>query len=467
MQEREKKAMDLLKLPITRTLFRSPKVIMLIRLVVLGLFVYGVYLGFAIQDGENIFTVHLFWSLFWSLFIVSTLVLLGRVFCGICPHAFLGEYLTRFGLKKKMPKWLAHRYIGMMLLFLGWWGTYYVNPTLFKTPLATAVLFAVMSVVAYSFFFLFKEMSYCKHICPIGTMMRAYNRMAPTWLGSDKNACSSCKTFECAHACSYHLKPFSFDQKKSMDDCTLCMNCAVACDAITFEVKKPSSSLFEKFNANKTEVWAYVLITAAIPISMNFHHALGRTGMAHLTPWAQTAEAVSSYVPQSSIDMVGLFAFIYATIMSVGIAVLGMYIASKILKETFSRTFYTLGYAFAPIFLIGGLSHMLQVFFTREYADIVNAFIYGFHLDSALVSNLASRADSWPHVFKVFPYIATLWGVWIVVRRMRFFNAPKKAKVVAGFFASALIGFYLAMNIYAGYAFSHYGVKASSHHRHQ
>ncbi len=104
-------------------------------------------------------------------------------------------------------------------------------------------------------------------------------------------------------------------------------------------------------------------------------------------------------------DAVGIFAMLYATIFSIGIVYIGMFVASKILKAPFEKTLYTLGYSFVPLFIIGGLAHLIHSIFTHHYADIGNGFIYGFGLDAGPVENLASRRDAWLRIFDVIPYL--------------------------------------------------------------
>lgn len=64
-----------------------------------------------------------------------------------------------------------------------------------------------------------------------------------------------------------------------MEDCTLCMDCASSCENVAFKFKKPSNTLFNKFKTSKAEVWALILLTAAISITMSFHHALSRSAI--------------------------------------------------------------------------------------------------------------------------------------------------------------------------------------------
>lgn len=226
---------DIFGMPLLGFMFKNQKFLMFIRLVVLALFVYGIYLGFSIPNKENIFTKNLFWGLFWSFFMVVTLATFGRIFCGICPHGFLGKYITKYGLQKEMPSWLKNPWWGLGLLIIGWWAVSYTFPGFYRIPLVTAILFSGLTLIAFILYYLYKDMSYCKYVCPIGSVTKAYHRISSTWLGSYKEDCSTCKSFNCASICPYNLKPFTFNTKNSMQDCSLCMECSSTCDAINFK----------------------------------------------------------------------------------------------------------------------------------------------------------------------------------------------------------------------------------------
>ncbi|MDH4944128.1 4Fe-4S binding protein [Sulfurimonas sp. C5] len=454
---------DLFKYAITKFLFKNQSFLMLLRIVVSLVFFYAIYYGFTHQTKENLFTWAVFWGIFWALFMVITLPTLGRVFCGICPHGFLGKYITKFGLQKKMPKWLQNRYIGLGILMIGWWGVYYLNPGLFRSPLGTAVMFSVMTVLAFVLYFLYKDMSYCKSVCPIGVLTRAYGKMSFTWLGTYKEECSSCKTFECASACPQNLKPFTFDKRDSITDCTLCMDCTKGCEAVAFRITKPSFSLFKKFQTMPAEIWAYILILAAIPVTMSFHHGINRSNAAGDMIWTKTAHWVEQYINFGTLDAVGLFAFLYAVIFSVVAAVAGMYVASKILQKDFKSVFYDLGYAYAPLFIIGSIAHTLESFFTHEANKIAEGF--GQAVGMTLhVAPLASRGDSWLHIFGALKWIAIIWALVILYKRLAKIDATKMKKMVAFPFAASLIIFFLSVNLYRVYVFKTYGMAKHSHH---
>ncbi|MDD3591056.1 MAG: 4Fe-4S binding protein [Sulfurovum sp.] len=450
---------DLFKNPVFAFLFKNSRFLLMLRVAAAALFFYAIYYGFAHPGKENIFTGAVFWGVFWALFMVVTLSTFGRLFCGICPHGFLGKYITKLGLKKSMPKWMRNRYIGITLLVLGWWGIYYTFDGFWKSPFNTALMFGAMTLFAFILYYLYKEMSYCKYICPIGTLTRAYDKISFTKLETYTDACKDCRTFECAAACEYNLKPFTFAKKNQTDDCTLCMDCAASCEAVKFKITKPAEQLSSKLKILSAEVWTYILIFASIPVSMGFAHALNRSNIADAFIWNRTAAFFGMG------DYAGGFAFLYAIIISVFFAVFGLYLASKVLKKEYSSTFTTLGVAFIPLFIFASLGHTLEMFFVKEYQTIVHGFAQGFGLNIE-VEALAKRGDGWLHYFKLFKWIGVIWALVILYKRIKLIDATKFRKVLGYFFASSMILFYIGLNLYTGYVFSAYGAKSGGHGAH-
>ncbi len=422
-------------------------------------------MGFYDSSKENIFTTALFWGLFWPFFIVTTLPVFGRIFCGICPHGFLGKYITNIGLKKKMPKWMQNRFIGVMLLVIGWWAVYYMFPGVYRTPFGTAMLFTVMTLLAFILYFFYRDMSYCKYICPIGTALRAFGKLSFTSFSTYKSACSSCKSFECAKSCPYGLSPFNFEKKHSMDDCTLCMECTHSCEAVRFTFVKPGYGIYQKFKTLRAEVWVYILILAAIPISMAFSHGLGRSKVADEMIWAKTAAFFQTFIDFGSMNAVGLFAFLYAVLFSAAAAMVGMFIASKILKKEYGTVFYTLGYAFAPLFILASMAHAWEFFFTSNSARIVEGLAWGFGMNID-IDPFAKRGDTWLEVFHIFRWIAVAWAFYILYRRMEYIEASKIRKLLAYPFAGLLIFFFIGVNSYRSYILDTYGRAERSHSEH-
>jgi nitrous oxide reductase accessory protein NosL len=231
-------------------------------------------------------------------------------------------------------------------------------------------------------------------------------------------------------------------------------------------LRAPSHALFKKFKPSGAEVWAYLMIIAAISITMVFHHALGRSAIATDFPWAKTAALFKNFFAGSGISTTGLFAFLYAVAIVLFFSLGGMFIASKILKAEFKHTLYTLGYAFAPIFIIGGLPHLWEMFFVDTYSSIGNAFIQGFGLPLDEISPLATRQSGWLRTFSLFTYGAGLWAFVIMFRRLKFLNKRLSTRLFAFPFASALIIFYIFLQVYVIYVFATYGAAARPGHQH-
>ena len=456
---------DIFGIPFFNIIFKNRFFQRLIQIIVLFLFCYAIYFGIINPTKEeNLFTTALFWGLFWPFFMVTTLATFGRIFCGVCPHGFIGKYITKFGLKKDMPKMLKNPLIGVLLLFFGWWFVYYMFPEFFKTPYSTAMMFLVMTVFAVIFYYIYDKMAYCKYICPIGTVTKVFSKVGFTKLETYKSECQSCRTFDCAKACSYDLKPFTFEKKNSMEDCTLCMDCASSCENVAFKFKKPSNTLFNKFKTSKAEVWALILLTAAISITMSFHHALSRSAIFEEFFWTKTARYFENIIDFGGIDTVGLFAFLYAVLISIFLSVGGIFIASKIMRVDFSNTFYTLGYAFAPLFIIGGLSHIGEFFFYSYASNIVNGFNQVFNLGFENMKSLATRKDEWVHIFNIFTHFGYIWAFVIMYFRLKLINTKRYLKLIAFPFASALIIFYMSLNFYKVYVFKTYGANVIHNH---
>ena len=91
---------DFFNYALTWLIFKNKFFLLAIRLVILALFVAALTYGFLNPSPRTFhFNVGIFWSLFWPFFMVASLGTFGALFCGVCPHGFVGKYLTKYGLK--------------------------------------------------------------------------------------------------------------------------------------------------------------------------------------------------------------------------------------------------------------------------------------------------------------------------------------------------------------------------------
>lgn len=439
---------DIFGLPLLGFLFKNRYMLTFYRLSALFLLFYAIIYGIIKPDKENIFTTAIFWSLFWPFFMVITLPTIGNVFCMVCPHGFVGKYITKFGLKLRPPKWIANPYIGLVLSnVIAYWFVVYTFPNFFLSPLNTALFFLFFTLLSFVFFFLFKGMAYCKYVCPIGSVNSAFSRTSFTWLSTYQEECKNCKKPECVLACPYGLNPSKFDERNSMFNCTLCMECAHACDAVKFEIRKWGSSLYKEIkNPKLIEIMVYLVLVAVITFTMRFHHGLSRSGLSEYMPWVVVGKYIqNTFGLPKWVDMTGLVAMLMALVLVFSTVYVSFKLVEKISKKGFKESLLILGYAFAPLMIVGGLSHVLEFFFIEYYHKIVNGFSQAFGL-GIVVEPLAKRGDAWLNVFKVFPFIAGFWSLHILWYRVKLLT--DKNRLLVFMVASALPVIYLLLSVF-------------------
>lgn len=446
---------DILGLPLLGRLLRNRFFLLSVRLLCLALFVTGIYWGFALPGPRtNLVTPAIFWALFWPLFIVATLPFWGPVFCGICPLGFLGNYLTRFGLKKRLPKSLRSPYIGLALLIIGFWFGSAATKIVF-TPLATAIIFLVTALVAAVIFFVFRGMSWCKYFCPIGGAMSAFGKTGFTRLGTYAAACDSCKTFDCARACQYELAPHRFDAENNMRECTLCLDCVQACDAVSWRFAPLSSYLRGMIaQMRRADVWMYILLLASVTVSMRFEHTLGRTAIGDHLPWSVTTGWLKETWPalaSAEFNLYAVVSMLYALVVTVAISMVGLYLAARLLQRPFWQTFTGLGYALAPLMIFSALARLCEFFFLRFAGMLANGTIQLFSLPVDFVMPLAAYGDPWLRVTDVIRYMGIFWSFYLFYQRVSLVQAPVWRRRLALPAASLVVSALLALQVFTNY----------------
>lgn len=436
---------DLLGWPLVSALFKNRALLFAVRALAAFLFVSAVWFGLRYPAvADNPYTAAVFWSLFWPFFMIVSIVLIGPGFCGVCPHGVMGRFLARFGTKKEVPSWLKHRGIGLGILIVAYWVPVYLFPGLLKTPWVAAALFGALTLAALFVFARYKEMAYCVYLCPIGSVTKSYGKLGMVKLQTYQDACSSCKTFDCAQACETGLQPYLFEKKNSMRDCTLCMDCAQACEAVSLRLVKPSSGMFGEIRDRHTmHTWVFILLLAVITITMHFHHGLGHSPVGKQTPWYAAGQWLAGFLP-AGVDWVGFAALGMALTSTVLLVLGGFWIAARLLKAPFVTFLHHNSYALAPLMIVGSLSHVGSFFFLHYAPDLANAW-YWLIGSTETMRPLATMRDGWVHLFSLFGYVGVAWSTLILFRRLGGYRATASKHVAAFFAAGAVIWFYTGL----------------------
>ena len=434
---------DIFGWPLVGFIFKNRGALFAVRAVTMLLFVSALYFGFVYPElAQNPYTTAIFWSLFWPFFMIISIIALGPGFCGICPHGVMGRWFAKFGLQKELPSWLKHRGIGLAVLIVLYWLPVYLLPGVLKIPLVASALFLMLTAVAAVSFYMFKDMAYCSYLCPIGAGTKTYGKMGPVKLETYQSACQECETFDCAKACAAGLQPYLFEKKNSMRDCTLCMDCAQSCEAVSFSIVKPMSNLTGEIkDRHNMHVWVFVSLLAMITISMNFHHALGHSPIKTDLPWYKLGMWMESGMPLG-IDWVGFIAVLMAIVAVLVFVFGGFKLASVIIKKPVNEVTKNLAYGLAPLMILGSLSHIGSFFFLHYASDLANAY-YWFIGDETVVKPLATFRDKWVHLFNLLSYLGAIASAVLLYIRLGRYKLALSTKLLAWLSAGAMVWFYL------------------------
>ncbi|MDR9498843.1 MAG: 4Fe-4S binding protein [Hydrogenovibrio sp.] len=446
---RTRSHLDLLNWPVIGWFFTNSTLMLAVRLIVLAMLGSAIYFGLVYPTEDvNPYTGALFWSLFWPFFLIVSMATLGTVFCGICPHSFVGKYLNRLGPKKPLPGWLKNRWIGFGLLLLAYWVPIYIFPDVLKTPWISALFFLVLTLFAWGMFYRYRNMAYCSSLCPIGTVTSAFSKVGFAQLKTDQNHCQSCRSFDCTKACEWNLRPYFFEKKNSMGDCTLCMDCAQACNAVELKLTPPSAQLWKPIKAKEPiNVWVYVWLLAVISITMRFHHSLGHSAIKEQLPWVQAGQWLESLMPIPVLDWVGVMALTMAVISTFAIVWGSFFVSAKLIKMPVKDYFQSVGQFMAPLMLIGAISHIGSFFFLHYASDLTNAW-YWLIGSATTMEPLATFRDSWVHLFGLFNYVAVIWALFVLHKRLGMLSISGKQRLTLWLISGGIVWFYLFLVIF-------------------
>ena len=118
----------------------------------------------------------LVWSYWWPLIIVAA-VILGRVWCTVCPMELVAAVASRVGLRRRVPQALRS----------GWGITIFYTLVLLvgvhtlaihRLPHRMAIYMLALLSVAPLVSLVFEKRAFCSYLCPVGHLLGLYARRA-------------------------------------------------------------------------------------------------------------------------------------------------------------------------------------------------------------------------------------------------------------------------------------------------
>ncbi len=254
----------------------------LLRVPALGKFLRWRYSRIALQVPllliAGVMIAHAFWGpqlapknlaalLTWVHFrglVVVVILLAGNLFCMACPFMLPRELARRIGRPRwRWPRALHNKWPAIVLfvfvLFV------YELFDLWSNPWWTGVMIVGYFAAALIIDALFREASFCKHVCPIGQFNFLGSALSPLEVSiRDRDVCTSCVTHDCIKGRRDHSGAAEAGSLKRLPvvqrgcelelfqpnkvgnlDCTFCLDCVYACphDNVGIVTRLPAMEL--------------------------------------------------------------------------------------------------------------------------------------------------------------------------------------------------------------------------------
>lgn len=173
------------------------------------------------------------WGLWWPALVVLFLVV-GRVWCTVCPISKVGRVVQRlWRFDQPPPQWIKERTAWLMpLLFIGIiWSEHVFH--MIDRPAATGLLLIGLMAISAILCVIFSREVWCRYLCPLGCLGAGYSVPAMVQIHANRHICSTqCRTHDCFKGsetdggCPMYHHPLYL---RDAHFCKLCMHCLRVC----------------------------------------------------------------------------------------------------------------------------------------------------------------------------------------------------------------------------------------------
>ena len=172
----------------------------------------------------------------WEPMIFGLFLVVGRVWCTVCPLSTVGRLSKRLGsLDRPPPSWLVGSWVWIATVgFLAIiWSERVFHMT--SSPFASGLLLLTLILLPVVFATVFQREVWCRYVCPLGTLGAALTPPSPLHLEANASVCAStCTTHDCYKGsktkkipgCTVFHHPLDASEAYT---CKLCMDCLASC----------------------------------------------------------------------------------------------------------------------------------------------------------------------------------------------------------------------------------------------
>ncbi len=320
---------------------------------------------FDVQDSGKNLSVIAIWTLWWTG-IIFTFVLVGRLWCFMCPVGAISEWTSRFFKPRRLfPAKLRNLWLANLMFVLLTWLDIQIGVV--RNPAVTGAILIGITALAIGIGMFFQRRTFCRYLCPIGGLIGIYAMFSAVELRSkDFQICRSHKRKDCylgnkkGHGCPmFEVIP----KMESNNLCNFCGECIKSCpkNNITLRTRAFFKDAWTTQNKSLDEsALAVVLLGISIFVTGDM-----------LKPWAGWMESAMTIFPaewfgikyQYTIEVItkSILYFTVSLLLIPGAILLSAVISNRYvgtqnhagLKQTFIR----FGYMFIPIGISMHLAH--------------------------------------------------------------------------------------------------------------
>ena len=355
---------------------------MFVVLVMAGFTLYGGTrpAGHPLQEFGNNAGMVITWLIWFPILPISAF-LFGRVWCGMCPIAGIGELAARVKrfnwpvpqFIKRMDFWL----VIIAFLLIDYLEVFFGVP---DAPWATGMLLVIIIGLSAVFTVLYERKTFCRYLCPLAGMLGAYSTLSVLEVRGNKKVCQTqCGTMNCykgterAEGCPMFSYPASLETNSR---CMMCMNCVKSCEnrGVQINLRPPLQELWHQ-SAPLFSLSFFGVMLVGMMANKQFPN---------LTYWL-TKEQALGWTEATSHPVLFVF-FLAAAIVPFTLA---SALSAAASQEKTSENMARYGIAFIPLAFSGHMAHVTHewlgdgIYVLLQYlGKVYNSIVHGIPIGS-------------------------------------------------------------------------------------